>query len=128
MTTGSSAVRTNAAFVANFDPETGTLKAPSMWPPRNSLVGRTSSTVAPSAEPTGSSGGCAATKGPRFSSTIRSMFGGRGADEAVVATTNSSSLRSTSSSLWLNRRSKPIVEECIELMPAPQRDPATWPG
>ena len=53
------------------------------------------------------------------------MFGGRGADELARSWTNASS--STASAL-LKRRSKPIVDEAFELMPAPQREPATWPG
>ena len=54
-----------------------------------------------------------------------SMFGGRGVDEFVRSWTNSASF---TFSAWLKRRSKPIVEEARELMPAPQSEPATWPG
>src|ERR671925_288145 len=78
MTTGSFAVRTNADLVENLEPESGTLNAPCTWPATKSGVRRTSRTVAPSVDAAGSSGGCFATNGPRLSSTIRSMFGGRG--------------------------------------------------
>ena len=49
------------------------------WPAANTSVGRTSRTIASSGtESIRSSGGWAPRSSPRFSSTIRSMFGGRG--------------------------------------------------
>ena len=70
--------------------------------------------------------GCAATKGPRFSSTIRARFGGFGVVTVADAATNSSS--SAIEAMGLKRRSKPIVVEPRELMATPHRDPATCPG
>ena len=112
-------------MVANEEPENETLKAPWTCPATNSRARRTSSTDAPSGESIVPSGGCAPTNGPRFSSTMFSMFGGRGVDELARSWTNSSW---STLSAWLKRRSKPIVEDAFELMPAPQREPATCPG
>ena len=70
--------------------------------------------------------GCAPTNGPRFSSTIRSTFGGLGAVTAAEPATNVET--SSAASAVLNRRSKPIVVDPFELIPLPQSDPATWPG
>ena len=64
-----------------------------------------------------------ATNGPRFSATMRSMFGGRSCEPPADASTNSSS--SAIVIAWLNRRSKPIVDDAFELMPTPHREPAT---
>ena len=66
-----------------------------------------------------------ARNGPRLSSTMFSMFGGRGVEELARSWTNSSW---STCSAWLERRSKPIVDDAFELMPAPQSEPATWPG
>ena len=60
------------------------MNAPATWPAANASAVRTSSTVA-SASETGAGAGEAARKGPRFSSTIRSMFGGRGVAVPTVA-------------------------------------------
>jgi hypothetical protein len=64
--------------------------------------------------------------GPLFSSTIRSMFGGRGVEIPVDSATKSAT--SSCASAALNFRSKPMVVDAFELMPFPQSDPATCPG
>ena len=70
--TAAAASRTKPAFVEKLAPETGTLIAPWRCPARCSATGRTSRSCEPRVG-SGSSAarGCAATKGPRFSSTIR---------------------------------------------------------
>ena len=70
--------------------------------------------------------GCAPTNGPRFSSTIRSMFGGRGAEMPVDSAMKSAT--SSCASAGLKRRSKPIVVDAFELIAFPHSEPATWPG
>ena len=65
----------------------------------------------------------APTNGPRFSSTIRSMFGGRGAEVLVDSATKTAT--SSVCSAGLNRRSKPIVVDAFELIALPQSEPAT---
>ena len=73
-----------------------------------------------------SSGGCAPTKGPRLSATMRSMVGGRGAEIAACAATNSSSPGTRArGSFQLARADR---RRASELIPAPQSEPATWPG
>ena len=80
---------TNAAFVEKRVPETGTLNAPATWPAANASTGRTSSTCTPSGAAASSDGICCApTNGPRLSSTIRSMFGGRGVETPADSATN----------------------------------------
>ena len=76
----------------------------------------------------GSSGGSGwtPTNGPRFSATIRSMFGGLGAEIPDDSATNA--VTSSLASTWLKRRSKPIVVDAFELMALPHSEPATWPG
>ena len=66
------------------------------------------------------------TNGPRFSATMRSMFGGRSCEPPADASTKSSSFEIVMA--VLKRRSKPIVDDAFELMPTPQSEPATWPG
>ena len=63
------------------------------------------------------------TNGPRLSSTMCSMFGGRGVEIAAESATNSSTVASASAAL--KRRSWPIVDERSSLMPAPHSEPAT---
>src|SRR5256714_10345651 len=126
MTTGSSTSSTKPAFVPKPDAETGTLKAASTCPAANSEGERTSSTVAPPASASKPIGSAFPRKGPRFNATTWSIVGGRGEDECAVAPTNSCS--SAWPSAALNLRSKPIVVEGLELMPAPQGQPATCPG
>src|ERR1700675_2239211 len=118
---------TNAALVEKLEPEIGTFSAPGKWPPAKSTTGLTSSTCAPSGG-AGTSGGsgCAPTNGPRFISTIRSMFGGRGTEIAADSAMNIAT--SSYASAGLNRRSKPIVVDAFELIALPHRDPATCPG
>ena len=70
--------------------------------------------------------GCAPTNGPRFSSTMRSMFGGRGAE--IPADSAMKSATSSCASAGLKRRSKPIVVDAFELIAFPQSEPATCPG
>ena len=114
-------------MVANEVPDTGTFNDPCQWPSRYARAGRTSSTVAPSGGIGNSTtAAAAATCGPRFSSTSRLMFGGFGAEIEAESATKSASV-----SIWsagLKRRSKPIVEEPLELIALPQSEPATWPG
>ena len=98
---------------------------PGAWPAANSSGLRASSTTAPSAAATVASGAGAPTKAPRLSSTIRSMFGGRGAVDAPASATNSFS---SCTNAALNCRSNPIVVEAFELIWVPQSEPATWPG
>ena len=94
--------------------------------PGGELLSRTDVEDRPPPPPlSGSSGAGEPTNGPRLSSTIRSMFAGR-TPVLIASATNSSS--SVVCSLWLNRRSKPIVEDAFELMPAPHSEPETWPG
>ena len=54
---------------------------------------------------------------------MRSMFGGRSCEPPTDSSTKSSSLAIVIA--WLKRRSKPIVDDAFELMPAPQSEPAT---
>ena len=54
------------------------------------------------------------------------MFGGLAALAAAVSATKA--ISSVNASARLKRRSKPIVEDAFELIPLPQREPATWPG
>ena len=65
-------------------------------------------------------------KGPRFSSTIRCTFGGRGIEIADACATNA--LTSEIPNDTFSLRSAPIVEECSLDIEPPQSDPATWPG
>ena len=126
-TTGPAAAgTTKPAFVAKLGPDTGTLSAPAMCPTKKLSDGRTSRTVASPGSDSSTSGAGAPRNGPRFSSTIRSMFGGRGVSIEAESATNSSTV--ASASVWLNRRSKPIVVEPFELMPLPHSEPATCPG
>ena len=77
-TSGSPGSSTNAARVANEPPSSATLIAPATWPATKSSTGRASSTVASPGPSSSRSGGRAATHGPRFSATQRSVVGGRG--------------------------------------------------
>ena len=115
----------NAAFVPNDDPDTGTLTAPGAWPAACVSASRTSRTKWPS-RATGPTVGGALTNGPRLSSTMCSMFGGRGVGAHTDSATNSSTVARASAGL--KRRSCPMVDERSSLIPAPQSEPATWPG
>ena len=61
--------------------------------------------------------------GPRLSSTIRCMLGGRGAEAPADSAMNSAT--SSNASAGLKRRSKPIVVDAFELIALPHSDPAT---
>ncbi len=102
---------TKPAFVAKLGPDTGTLSAPAMCPTKKLSDGRTSRTVASPGSDSSTSGAGAPRNGPRFSSTIRSMFGGRGVSIEAESATNSSTVASASAGL--NRRSKPIVVDAL---------------
>ena len=92
----------------------------------NASVGRTSTTTASVGTASiRSSEVCAPRSGPRLSSTIRSMFGGRGGCGPDAVSRKSAS---SPCSAGLKRRSKPIVVDAFELIAAPHSEPATWPG
>jgi hypothetical protein len=115
----------NALFVENDDPSTGMLIAPCACPAENVSASRTSTIVAPSAiRQSGSSLAAAPRRTePRLSATMRPCSAGAAASRR--RTPRRSPPRSRPSCAWLKRRSKPIVDDAFELMPAPQSEPAT---